>query len=134
MFEEPCPQLYFGAYEYMVGARFVSGHAGQTPIALCEAAAALGATAAKSVACSTALAAFSEAMAENQVRGPVLPEAMAAAKTARAYVYTVNADPKTETYVGAARFIHLPRDVLIARARSVDGQPRVVSFVWAPSE
>ena len=129
-----CPELYATLNRYELGEGFLNGAGAQTPLALCELAAAVRQKGDAPIPCNDAVAVAKKAVSENTPRGPGLRELADQVKPLKPYAYVVTLVPEAETYFALARFIHLPRELLLVGAQMRDGVPRVTSTVWLPSE
>jgi hypothetical protein len=120
--ETPCPKLYGLLSSWMIGKQFVEGRGGETPIALCEAAQKIRETGSQPLSCDQAVDLVSKMIGEAQPRAPVPVEQIPFLSVAVPGI-------QPETYVGFARFRHLPNDVLVMIA---DARPRITAFAWIP--
>lgn len=87
------------------------------------------------MSCIEALAAAGLALTEAQPRGPGLQAVVQQIGTdAPRYAYQIAPSRDERTYHAMARFVHLPRDMLLLRAERQEGGPKIVSAIWGPNE
>jgi hypothetical protein len=111
-----------------------SGRVG-LPVEFCEAAMRAAVSGAKENSCEMALKAL-EAVEQQPLEqhGPDLQDVIPEAEKLGVplYLVSVRPDPASEGYRAVARFIHLPRDVLILTVRRVQGEAKVIDAFWSP--
>jgi hypothetical protein len=119
--ETPCPKLNALLASWMIGKQFVQGRGGETPIALCEAALKVRESGAH-LSCDEAVDVVSKLLEDPPSLGPEPADSIP-------YRFIALPGVEPETYVGFARFQHLPNDVLVMTANA---QPRITAFAWIP--
>ena len=129
-----CPQLVDQLQEVLLGPGVLAGWAARQPLELCEAAYQASMAGAGEISCDAAL----EALRRSRILryGPNISELAPAAEAQGLPLFTLTTSfvPRSETYFGFVRFIHLPRDVLVLGARRISGAATVISAVWTPDQ
>lgn len=130
-----CPQLYETLFPVLLGKMFLGGRGGTPPLKICEITAAVHQKWDKGAKCDELVAIATEAVQDSAPRrGPALTELADTTTTgpSRPFRYTTTLGLTPETYVAFGRFIHLPQDVLVVSAATVNDRPRVTGFIWLP--
>ncbi|OGQ82211.1 MAG: hypothetical protein A3F90_10245 [Deltaproteobacteria bacterium RIFCSPLOWO2_12_FULL_60_19] len=127
-----CPKLYPILFEFFLGKGFVDGRGAHQPLAVCEIAAKIQQERDKGPKCDELITFAQNAIAGGSRRGPALSELIERAGVTGPSRYTVTPGVTSGTYLAFARFIHLPREVLVVGAVRVNDQPKVTSFMWLP--
>jgi hypothetical protein len=119
--ETPCPKLNDLLASWMIGQGFVDGRGGETPIVLCETAQKLHESGSR-LSCEEAVDIVGKMLGQAPPRAPAPSDAIP-------FIFVALPGTEAETYVGFARFRHLPNEVLVMNA---DARPRITAFAWMP--
>ena len=132
--EGTCPELYVKLNKFALGNGFLDGGGAQTPLALCELAAAFRQKGDAPIPCRDAVDNAQKAITESMPRGPGLRVLAAEVKPLKPYAYVVTRVPESDRYFALARFVHLPRELLLVGAERNGDATKVTSTAWLPSE
>jgi hypothetical protein len=135
-----CPLLYSGPtkqptllYRLMVGPGFVDGSGAHQFPEMCEPIIQAGRNQNAATDCGAVQAGVGRVADRVPPRGPGLRE-MQKLIDSPPYAYSVMPGPEEGAFSAFGQFIHLPREVLWATGKMVDGQAKIVRFLWVPRE
>jgi hypothetical protein len=129
-----CPELVDQLLNTLLGPGIMSGWAAHQPIELCEAAYQATLAGSGQISCAAAIEALQRARILRY--GPDIREIAPAAQAQGLplFLLSTSFNPRSESYYGFVRFIHLPRDILVLTARRISGAAKIVGAVWSPDQ
>jgi hypothetical protein len=127
-----CPALYDALVPVMFEKGFVDGRV--APTAVCDLAISIAKAGRGDIPCDQVVGQAQRSLNDPPIRPYQEMVQVAAGLGLPPYLLSAASQPQTESWLGFARFVHLPRTTLILTVRRIGGSARIVGTAWKPDQ